>query len=306
MSTLKSINVQHPSSATINIVNDSSGNVAVGGNLGIGTSSPGNKLVVYGGSIQQYRATGDNSSIVQTGDTSNTYTRYYNTSSILDVGQGNGSAFISASGAQPLTISVNSAERMRIGPSGQIGIGGANYGTSGQVLTSGGSGAAPSWANPSGGITAGTAVASTSGTSIDFTSIPSTAKRITVIFNGVSLSGTTQVIIQIGAGSFTTTGYTGSATGGGSGMASLSMSTGFLVESNASSLAANARSGIATLCLLTANTWCASGTMGYTNQALTHYFGGSVSLSGVLDRVRITSVNGTDTFDAGSINLFWE
>jgi len=36
-------------------------------------------------------------------------------------------------------------ERMRIGPAGQIGIGGANYGTSGQVLTSNGSGSAPSW-----------------------------------------------------------------------------------------------------------------------------------------------------------------
>lgn len=154
-------------------------------------------------------------------------------------------------------------------------------------------------------ITQGTAVASTSGTSIDFTSIPSWVKRVTVIFNGVSLLGTAQVIIQIGSGSFTTTGYTGSATGGGSGMASLSMSTGFLVESNASALAANARSGVATLCLLTANTWCASGTMGYTNQALTHYFGGSVSLSGALDRVRITA-NGTDTFDAGSINIMYE
>ena len=43
-------------------------------------------------------------------------------------------------------------ERVRIGTSGQIGLGGANYGTSGQVLTSGGSGAAPSWA-AAGGIT---------------------------------------------------------------------------------------------------------------------------------------------------------
>ena len=40
------------------------------------------------------------------------------------------------------------AERFRVGPSGQLGIGGATYGTSGHVLTSGGSGAAPSWAAP--------------------------------------------------------------------------------------------------------------------------------------------------------------
>ena len=42
-------------------------------------------------------------------------------------------------------------ERLRIGTSGEIGIAGANYGTSGQVLTSGGSGAAVSWADAGGG-----------------------------------------------------------------------------------------------------------------------------------------------------------
>ena len=41
---------------------------------------------------------------------------------------------------------ISASERLRIAADGQIGIGGANYGTSGQVLTSGGSGAAPSWA----------------------------------------------------------------------------------------------------------------------------------------------------------------
>ena len=42
-------------------------------------------------------------------------------------------------------------ERLRIGSSGQIGIAGANYGTSGQVLTSQGSGSAVQWATPSSG-----------------------------------------------------------------------------------------------------------------------------------------------------------
>ena len=50
-----------------------------------------------------------------------------------------------AAGTNILTFFTGNAERMRIGSSGQLGIGGANYGTSGQVLTSGGSGAAPSW-----------------------------------------------------------------------------------------------------------------------------------------------------------------
>ena len=43
-------------------------------------------------------------------------------------------------------------ERIRIGSAGQIGIGGANFGTSGQVLTSGGASAAPTWGS-AGGIT---------------------------------------------------------------------------------------------------------------------------------------------------------
>ena len=45
----------------------------------------------------------------------------------------------------------NLTERFRIGPSGQIGLGGANYGTSGQVLTSNGSSSAPTWQDAGGG-----------------------------------------------------------------------------------------------------------------------------------------------------------
>jgi hypothetical protein len=54
-------------------------------------------------------------------------------------------------------------------------------------------------------IVSGTTVASTSGTSIDFTSIPSWVKRVTVMFNGVSLNGAINPLIQIGSGSVTTT-----------------------------------------------------------------------------------------------------
>lgn len=48
-------------------------------------------------------------------------------------------------GADQVAISTNSSERIRIGANGQIGLSGANYGTSGQVLTSAGSGSAPTW-----------------------------------------------------------------------------------------------------------------------------------------------------------------
>ena len=55
-------------------------------------------------------------------------------------------------GAGNIKLYTNGNERLRVGTSGQIGIGGANYGTSGQVLTSQGSGSAVQWATPSGVI----------------------------------------------------------------------------------------------------------------------------------------------------------
>jgi hypothetical protein len=56
---------------------------------------------------------------------------------------------------------------------------------------------------------------------------------------------------------------------------------------------------------LAANTWIAAGLLTSDNPAIL-WTGGNVSLSGTLDRVRITTVNGTDTFDAGSINILYE
>jgi len=53
--------------------------------------------------------------------------------------------------AEDIRFATGASERFRIGTSGQLGIGGATYGTSGQVLTSGGSGAAPTWADAGGG-----------------------------------------------------------------------------------------------------------------------------------------------------------
>jgi hypothetical protein len=157
----------------------------------------------------------------------------------------------------------------------------------------------------SGAITRGTAVASTSGTSIDFTSIPSTVKRITVMFNGVSTNSTSVVLIQLGSTSFSTSGYT--ATGLGSSTTALATSnytTGFgIADSNA---AASVYSGQIIISNISSNVWIASYVMTRGTQQTATGAGVSPSLAGVLDRVRITTVNGTDTFDAGSINIFYE
>jgi len=156
-------------------------------------------------------------------------------------------------------------------------------------------------------VVSGTAQASTSGTSIDFTSIPSWVKRITVMFQGVSTSGTSIPTVQLGtSGGVVTTGYIGTSSqtidsaAGNAG----TLSVGFDIRSAS---AASIRSGVLTISLISGNTWAASGVVGQTGvTASTTQTGGYVALSGTLDRVRITTVGGTDTFDAGSINIMYE
>ena len=163
------------------------------------------------------------------------------------------------------------------------------------------------WSTPASGITAMTVVASTSGTSIDFTSIPAGVKRITVMLNGVSTNGTANVQLQVGSGSFSTTGYSAGVSYSGAVSQYIASTTGFYLDVANTASASNNRSGIITLCLIGSNTWCAfGGTNGTWAQVTTALAGNSPALSGALDRIRITTSNGTDTFDAGSINVFYE
>lgn len=152
-----------------------------------------------------------------------------------------------------------------------------------------------------GQLKSATAQASTSGTSIDFTNIPSWVKRITVMFSGVSTSGTSNYMIQVGSGSVTTTGYTGQVSEGGGNVFN---STGFTLRTT--TVAANTYNGFIVLCALGSNIWTQSGNLGTSATQNIGVSGGSVTLSGTLDRVRITTTNGTDTFDAGSINIMYE
>ena len=155
------------------------------------------------------------------------------------------------------------------------------------------------------GIQTATAVASTSGTSIDFTSIPSWVKRITVMFNGVSTSGTSNILIQIGSGSVTASGYVGSVNNANA-SANSAFSTGFMVL--VVTAAASSAYGQITLTNITSNTWVESSSLSTAAAASAgnQYSAGVLALGGALDRVRITTVNGTDTFDAGSINILYE
>jgi hypothetical protein len=155
------------------------------------------------------------------------------------------------------------------------------------------------------GLQASTAVATTSGTSITFSSIPSWVKRITVMFQGVSTSGTSLMQIQIGAGSVTTSGYANNYSFLGASTVSTSAATsGFIVAQSSS--AAQIESGFVALCLLGSNNWVESGNVAETGGARICVSAGSIALGGTLDRVVLTTVNGTDTFDAGSINILYE
>ncbi|CAB4183537.1 hypothetical protein UFOVP1464_23 [uncultured Caudovirales phage] len=152
-------------------------------------------------------------------------------------------------------------------------------------------------------ITSGTAVATTSGTFKDFTSIPSWVKRITVMFNEVSTNGTSNKLVQIGAGSVATSGYVSTGIGQSSAGAGAASSTaGFLIYADSASALV---SGIMTIVQQNGTNWVATYSGKFTTTQLT-YGGGSCALGGTLDRVRITTVNGTDTFDAGSINILYE
>ena len=151
-------------------------------------------------------------------------------------------------------------------------------------------------------LTSGTAVASTSGTSIDFTGIPSWVKRITVLFDGVSTNGTSLVCIQLGdSGGIETTGYNGGSTN--QTPTYVANTVGYNLMSNLT--IASAIMGHAVLTNISGTTWVLSAgvQLSVANIAAA---GGSKTLSGALDRVRITTVNGTDTFDAGSINIMYE
>jgi len=161
--------------------------------------------------------------------------------------------------------------------------------------------------NVSGVLKSGTAVASTSGTSIDFTGIPATAKRITVMFSGVSININGIITVQIGGGSPTTSGYAGLAVkwdNGGGG--SVNLSNGFNVQGyNGGS--GDIVNGILTIANLSGNTWTASGSCGPSDGNNKFWMvAGSVTIGATLDRVRITTVGGTATFDLGTVNIMWE
>lgn len=182
----------------------------------------------------------------------------------------------------------------------RLGIGTAN-----QVLTV--SGGVAAWVTPtSTGITLGTAVASTSGVNVDFGSIPATANRVKIMLVDVSTTGADTLLVQLGdSGGVETTGYTGVITNVQASVTpAVFGGTGF--ELIATGGAAGTVTGIVTVSRFTGNTWVVDAAVARTDAARYYTSVGAKTLSATLDRIRLTTVAGSNTFDAGTVNVSWE
>jgi hypothetical protein len=151
-------------------------------------------------------------------------------------------------------------------------------------------------------LTLATAQATTSGTSIDFTSIPSWVKRITVMLSSVSTNGTAGLAIQLGtSGGIVSSGYAG----GVSVLTTINQNSSSFFVFNSGS-AADSVHGAIILTRLTGNSWIELGNLAQADNGAVRVSAGAVSLGGEITTVRLTTANGTDTFDAGSVNIMYE
>lgn len=161
-------------------------------------------------------------------------------------------------------------------------------------------------------LVSGTAVTLTTQTSVDFTSIPSWVKRITVMLNAVSCSSATpDFYLQLGYGSttFETTGYLGNSAqiiAAGTAAFNGNITTAFLFT-RALAAVSDTLSGALVLTNVSGNAWSMMGNISRNgNQSMTYAAGSKTISGGALTGVRITTSSGTDTFDAGSINILYE
>jgi hypothetical protein len=209
-----------------------------------------------------------------------------------------------------VTGNSTSATNITNGGAGQVpyntGSGATSFvtaGSIGQSLLSNGT-SAPTWGSA---IVTGTSLAYnwnalTTNTLLDITGIPSWAKRVIILFNSISTNGTLDIIVQLGAGgSPIITGYSGQASSSSTAQYN---SNGFSVT--AAIVAGSTVSGSVTLYNAGGNTWVESGILGNTTTNAANISSGVLALGGTLDRIRITTTTGVNTFDSGVITVLYE
>ena len=369
MSTLKTINVIHPSGTINNIVNDSAGSITVGndaivvndivvgfsgtgsiatttltitastsGALAIGSIISGTGVTagttITAGSGSSWTVTPSQtvaSTTIKAGSLTVAGSSVATALTATAIGQvpfsTNGTTFTptqkivqgtavsTATTSFTASISTTTMAVTAIG-SGTIAVGQVITGTgvtAGTVITAQLTGTAGSTGDYT--VSTSQTVASTTITvvGVDFLSIPSWAKRVTVILAGFSTSGTSPYLIQLGTSSgVASSGYVGNnnsiATGSSAPGATLALSSGFALTVDATrTTAASVYTGSTIFTLVSGTLWVGIGT-GTSDVASGTMFGvsGTKTLAAALDRVRITTVGGTDTFDAGSINILYE
>lgn len=153
-----------------------------------------------------------------------------------------------------------------------------------------------------------TSTSSITGISKDYLLIPSWVKKISIFFGGVSTNTATtnSVIVQLGTSAgFVTTGYVGTSVfiSATTPQPTNSINTGFRFYFGASDTSTASRHGSLDLYNVTSNSWVANGMLGLSDAACTSTVNASIALASVLDRIRITTFNGTDSFDAGFVGI---
>jgi hypothetical protein len=124
------------------------------------------------------------------------------------------------------------------------------------------------------------------------------------MFSGVSVSASSIIQVQLGTGSttYTTSGYLGG--GWFANVTNASLTTGISVITSGAGASSRTVYGTMTIANITGNTWVASATM-FDNNGSGCLSGSSIALGAALTAVRLTTVNGTDTFDAGTVNILY-
>jgi hypothetical protein len=173
------------------------------GRVGIGTSSPAYKcdIDVTGSALRLNSTTTGAALVISSDDAANAKIEFG------DESDNDRGAITYDNPNNALIFQANAAERLRIANTGAFGLSGANYGTSGQVLTSQGSGSAPQWV--SAGYTSLGRTNTTSGASHTVTGIPTTARHVVIVFSNISVNtaNTPQLTFQVGNGSLSTGDY---------------------------------------------------------------------------------------------------
>jgi len=200
-----------------------------------------------------------------------------------------------------ISISTNGGERFRVGSAGQFGIGGATYGTSGQVLTSQGSGSAPQWATVSAGYTSLGTTNTTSGSSHTVTGIPTTARHIVIAFSSISVNSTTtpHLTLQVGNGSLSSSDYYYSIAYGTTNQAQNAVSNARIFHTDFSS-ASNSYVGVINIYTTDNNVIgnIQATALSQTPSIGTFYWAGGSAI----DRVNLSTAS---TFDAGRFIVFY-